>query len=245
LVYRALTEYLAHRRRKPQAPAWMMWAPPIAFTLSLLWEPMRKLACFGAFAALIAMIILYAWLEGRRKEKLAILGKLESEQWLEQLAEYSVNGQLVDRAHPALLPELELCADFRQRVLNTLQGEDWNRLARQSGWADVRKTCQETADVLLLDALWAAKGAMRPPRGRRETFRRRCEDPKFASEPLSAVRLAREKLQTLYEEVHDGPFAAIGVRDALARAQSELQILRDAEREIRDYVGGMINDEVD
>lgn len=222
-----------------------MWAPPVAFTLSMIWEPARQLACFGAFATLILMIVLFAWFEGRRKEKLATVGRLESELWLEQMAEYAVNGQLAERAHPALLPELELCADFRQRILNTLSENEWSRLARQPGWAEVRATCRETAEVLLQDAIWAAKGAMRQPRGRKETFRRRCEDPDFAGAPLSAVRLAREKLQTLFEEVHNDPFAGVGVRDALARAQTELRMLRDAEQEIRDYVGGMIDEEVE
>jgi len=245
LVYRALTEYLRHRHRPRGAPPWAIRLPILLFGLSLFWPPTRRFAALLFLATLAAMIAIYVWHQNRRIARQAAAGRLETEAWIAQVGSYLNSGQLEERSHPTLLIDLEACADLRQRILNALNSEEWNRLCRQSGWSDVRTTCQETAESLLVDAIWSAKGAMRAPGGRRETFRRRCEDPNFAAKALGGVRLAREKLQTLLDEVHDDPFAAQGVRGSLERAQAEMAAIRAAETELREYVGGMIAEDLE
>lgn len=245
MVYRALTEYLKHRNHRPGAPGWAYWIPPVAFTASMLWEPTRNAACLLSIVTIVLMILIFVRHEVKREDRQAATGVLESETWLRQIASYVGSGQLEERSHPALVADLEACAALRQSILNALEGEEWNRLARNTAWADVRKTCRQTAESLMEDAIWSAKGAMRAPGGRRETFRKRCENPEFASKALGGVRLAREKLATLLDEVHEEPFAAQGVRDPLARAQTEMQAIRDAEAEIREFVGGVFAEELD
>lgn len=245
MVYRALTEYLKSRQRPVSTPPWAIRLPILVFGVSLFWAPARRFAILLFLATVVGMILIYGWQQNLRRARQAALGKLETETWLAQVASYVDSRQLEERSHPILLTDLEACAELRQRIINALDSEEWNRLCRQSGWAEVRTTCRETAESLMVDGIWSAKGAMRAPGGRKETFRRRCDDPSFAVKALGGVRLARQRLEALFEEVHDDPFAAQGMRGSLERAQSEIHAIRAAEAELREYVGGMIGDEVD
>lgn len=245
MVYRALTEYLKGREQRKPAPWWAVALPPAVFGASMLWEPTRLLACPLSIVMGFAMILIMAHHEVRAEFSKSAEGKLEFDEWIKQLVGYAKTGKLEERSHPRLIADFEACAALRQKIIDTLEGPEWDRLSENDSWGDVRKVCRETADSLMQDAIWAAKGAIRPYGGRKETFRRRCEDPEFASRSLSGVRLARERLATLLDEVHDEPFAGRGVEDALSRAQLELRSIREAESELRQYVGGFIDEKVE
>lgn len=233
MVYRAFVEYLKARRPPQPIPKLPLTLPPLLFLLSTLYVPTRALAPLMAGLAIALMILLATLARQRREAERAARGKGEEEAWLDTLAEFLAAGQLEERSHPAVAEDLEACARLRQQIRNALNSDDWERLTKKAAWAEVRHTCGESADRLLEEAIWAARDSFRKKGGRKETFRKRCADPTFAERPIHAVRIARTQLESLYDSVSDDPFAALDRRDALERAQAELQAIRDAEAELR------------
>jgi hypothetical protein len=233
LVYRALNEYLLSLRQPVRIQPIHVILPIFVSLIFLFFEATRVMAPLFVLLTIVVMALSAAATKERKRIVLAASGELEHREWKKLLIRFTESKQLEDRSHPALIDDLEACAKLRRRVLDSLEGTEWSRLSLQPGWRDVREVCRSTAEDLLNDALWASRGAFRPIGARRETFKRRCQDPAFAYASLGAVKLARAQLERLYDEVSHDPFAAIGVRDALERAQGELKAIRDAEEEVR------------
>lgn len=232
MVYRALAEYLLHHAPKPHV-RWWLFLPAVAMIMgAVAFMPHPAVLMLVSIFAIWSMVALNAWLSGKRRAQLSDAGCLGGNEWLATLAGFARAKQLESRSHPNLIEDLEACARLRQAILDALKSSEWERLSLQPEWADVRGQCQTSAQSLFDDALWAAKGAIRPTGARRETFARRCQDASFAAANLGAVRLARTQLEALLRDVHDDPFAGLSVRDALARSQTELEAVREAVAEL-------------
>lgn len=233
MVYRAFVEYLRARRPPRPIPKLPVTIPPLLFLLSTLYGPTRALAPLMAGLAIALMVFLASLARRRTEAEQVVRGEREEEAWLDTLAEFLAAGQLEERSHPAVAEDLEACAQLRQQIRNALNSDDWARLSKKPAWAEVRETCAESAERLLEEAVWASRDSFRKKGGRKETFRKRCEDPNFATRQIHAVRIVRTQLEHLYDSVSDDPFAALDRRDALERAQAELQAIREAEAELR------------
>jgi hypothetical protein len=157
---------------------------------------------------------------------------LETAEWFLTLYRFRREKQLESRSAPELIPELEACAKLRHEIMRTLESREWKELAGAQGWSDLESLCKGVAEDLMVDAVWAARPLMREVGRRRSTFEKKCADPEYATTPMSAVKLARAQLERLLDEVSDFPLASLRSTDALARAQLELESIRQAEIEI-------------
>lgn len=235
VVYRALAEYLLHRRAVQPYRGWMLLIPVSTCMIGAFLKVPGLIPLFFLSGIVIMILVCWGVLVRNRNRQLAS-GDVELETWLDTLARFAREGQLEQRSHPALIADLEGCALIRQQILGSLNSSEWRRLTQRPAWSEVRRLCEESADSLFLDALWASRGAFRPLGGRRETFKRRCEDADFAAVALGGVRLARASLAQLLDEVSGDPFVSRGGLDSLERARVELAALRDAEEELRQTI---------
>lgn len=243
MVYRSLTEYLLGRSVARPVPIWVGLVPIFFVAAGLAFRRSPGLVVFLSILGIgLSISLAIAFRESARRRQ-AQAGDLQQEEWLSDLTRFARERQLESRSHPRLIEDLESCARLRTEILVALRSSEWERLCRQPGWEAVRSQCEQSAQRLFADALWASKGAFRPLGGRRETFARRCQDPEFASAALGGVQLARAQLGKLLDEVLDDPFAAHGTRDALARAQAELAAIRDAEEELRQVQWPLVQDD--
>lgn len=229
-LYHLFSEYLKEHEKKPES----LLGPSIAFIVGV--SGLAVLSPYAAAIAFPAGLTALIWASVRAKRKAAevrYLGRGETSEWYAMLFRFRRERQLESRSHPELIVELESSAKLRHEILRTLESSQWKELAAAQGWSTVAGLCRDVAEDLMTDAVWASRPLFRALGARRDTFDRRCADPEYSAGPLAAVKLARAQLERLIEDVSDFPLASMRSTDALARAQLELNSIKDAEREIQ------------
>jgi hypothetical protein len=228
-LYHLFSEYLKEREQEP--PSLFGWTIAFIFGITAL-AVVAPYVTVVAFPVGLSLLVFHSVSRRRKAAERENQGRLETAEWFLMLYRFRREKQLESRSFPDVIPELEACAKLRHSILQTLNSKEWRELASAQGWRDLESLCKSVAEDLMIDAIWSAKPLFREIGGRRSTFERKCADTAYSARPMTAVKLARAQLERLLDDVSDFPLASLRSTDALARAQIELESIRQAEIEI-------------